>query len=41
MARPMPDLATSILTYGDNLDILRRHLPVGQIDSAADPNGPW
>jgi hypothetical protein len=23
----MPDLATNILSYGDNLDILRRYLP--------------
>jgi hypothetical protein len=27
----MPDLATNVLSYGDNLDILRRYLPeVGQ-----------
>ena len=23
----MPDLATNVLYYGDNLDILRRYLP--------------
>ena len=23
----MPDLATNVLDYGDNLDILRRYLP--------------
>jgi len=23
----MPDLATNVLSYGDNLDILRRRLP--------------
>ena len=28
----MPDLATNVLYYGDNLDILRRYLP----DAAAD-----
>ncbi len=28
----MPDLATNLLYYGDNLDILRRYLP----DSAVD-----
>ena len=28
----MPDLATNVLYYGDNLDILRRYLP----DSAVD-----
>jgi site-specific DNA-methyltransferase (adenine-specific) len=28
----MPDLATNVLSYGDNLDILRRSLP----DAAAE-----
>ncbi len=28
----MPDLATSVLSYGDNLDILRRHLPDASVD---------
>ena len=29
----MPDLASNLLYYGDNLDILRRYLP----DAAVDP----
>ena len=29
----MTDLATNVLSYGDNLDILRRSLP----DAAVDP----
>jgi hypothetical protein len=28
----MPDLATNILYYGDNLDILRRYLPDAAVD---------
>jgi site-specific DNA-methyltransferase (adenine-specific) len=28
----MTDLATNVLYYGDNLDILRRYLPDGAID---------
>jgi site-specific DNA-methyltransferase (adenine-specific) len=28
----MPDLATNLLYYGDNLDILRRYLPDGAVD---------
>ena len=28
----MPDLATNVLYYGDNLDILRRHLPETCVD---------
>ncbi len=28
----MPDLATNVLYYGDNLDILRRYLPDGAVD---------
>ena len=28
----MPDLATNVLYYGDNLDILRRYLPDAAID---------
>jgi site-specific DNA-methyltransferase (adenine-specific) len=28
----MPDLATNILYYGDNLDILHRHLPDAAVD---------
>ena len=28
----MPDLATSVLYYGDNLDILRRSLPDASVD---------
>jgi len=27
MPRPMTELATNVLYYGDNLDILRRYLP--------------
>ena len=27
----MPDLATNVLYYGDNLDILRRYLPDAQL----------
>ena len=29
---PMPDLATNVLSYGDNLDILRRYLPDAAVD---------
>ena len=29
---PMPDLATNVLYYGDNLDILRRYLPDAAVD---------
>jgi hypothetical protein len=29
---PMTDLATNVLSYGDNLDILRRYLPDAAID---------
>jgi site-specific DNA-methyltransferase (adenine-specific) len=28
----MPDLATNVLYYGDNLDILRRYLPDATVD---------
>ena len=28
----MPDLATNVLYYGDNLDILRRSLPDAAVD---------
>jgi site-specific DNA-methyltransferase (adenine-specific) len=28
----MSDLATNVLYYGDNLDILRRHLPDAAVD---------
>jgi site-specific DNA-methyltransferase (adenine-specific) len=28
----MPDLATNLLSYGDNLDILRRSLPEAAVD---------
>ena len=28
----MPDLATNVLSYGDNLDILRRYLPETCVD---------
>ena len=28
----MPDLATNVLSYGDNLDIRRRYLPDASID---------
>ena len=28
----MPDLATNVLSYGDNLDILRRYLPDAAVD---------
>ncbi len=28
----MPDLATNVLYYGDNLDILRRYLPDVSVD---------
>jgi DNA modification methylase len=28
----MPDLATNVLYYGDNLDILRRYLPDASVD---------
>jgi site-specific DNA-methyltransferase (adenine-specific) len=28
----MTELATSVLYYGDNLDILRRYLPVASVD---------
>ena len=28
----MPDLATNLLYYGDNLDILRRYLPDAGVD---------
>jgi hypothetical protein len=31
-AEPMTDLATNVLYYGDNLDILRRHLPDAAVD---------
>ena len=29
----MPDLATNLLYYGDNLDILRRYLPHATVDN--------
>ncbi len=29
---PLPDLATNVLYYGDNLDILRRYLPDAAVD---------
>ena len=29
---PMTDLATNVLSYGDNLDILRRYLPETCVD---------
>jgi site-specific DNA-methyltransferase (adenine-specific) len=29
---PMADLATNVLYYGDNLDILRRYLPAAAVD---------
>ena len=32
MMCPMPDLATNVLYYGDNLDILRRYLPDAAVD---------
>jgi hypothetical protein len=32
----MPDLATNLLYYGDNLDILRRYLP----DAAVETENP-
>jgi site-specific DNA-methyltransferase (adenine-specific) len=28
----MPDLATNVLYYGDNLEILRRYLPDAAVD---------
>ena len=28
----MTDLATNVLSYGDNLDILRRYLPDATVD---------
>jgi hypothetical protein len=28
----VPDLATNVLSYGDNLDILRRYLPDAAVD---------
>jgi hypothetical protein len=28
----MPELATNVLYYGDNLDILRRYLPDAAVD---------
>jgi hypothetical protein len=28
----MTDLATNVLNYGENLDILRRHLPDAAVD---------
>ena len=28
----MPDLASNVLYYGDNLDILRRYLPAAAVD---------
>ena len=28
----VPDLATNVLYYGDNLDILRRYLPDAAVD---------
>ncbi len=28
----MPDFATNVLSYGDNLDILRRYLPDAAVD---------
>jgi site-specific DNA-methyltransferase (adenine-specific) len=28
----MPDLATNVLGYGDDLDILRRYLPAATVD---------
>ena len=30
--RPVTDLATNMLYYGDNLDILRRYLPDAAVD---------
>src|SRR5258708_21596536 len=30
--QPMADLATNVLYYGDNLDILRRYLPDAAVD---------
>ena len=40
----MPDLDTNVLYYGDNLDILRRHLPEScvdlvDLDPPAGPSG--
>jgi hypothetical protein len=32
----MPDLATNLLYYGDNLDLLRRYLP----DAAVETENP-
>ena len=29
----MTDLATNVLYYGDNLDILRRYLPDGAVET--------
>ena len=29
---PMTELATNLLSYGDNLDILRRYLPDASVD---------
>jgi len=31
-AKPMTELATNVLYYGDNLDILRRYLPDASVD---------
>jgi hypothetical protein len=33
----MPGLATNVLSYGDNLDILRRYLPDAAIDWWVSP----
>jgi hypothetical protein len=30
----MPELATNVLSHGDDLDILRRHLPAAGLDRA-------
>ena len=32
MMCPMPDLATNVLSYGDNLELLRRSLPETCVD---------
>ena len=32
LAGPMTELATVVLYYGDNLDILRRYLPDAAVD---------
>jgi hypothetical protein len=37
----MTDLATNVLYYGDNLDILRRYLPDAAVDLVCLPHAAY